>query len=64
MRTLLGMPVDVKYPKTVMALTSFVNHGMLILNSLWVLLRLNSMGSLTRLDSLAVLVIGNLPRIH
>ncbi len=34
----------------------FVSHGILILNSLWVLSRLHLMGSLMKLDSPAVLV--------
>ncbi len=64
MHTLIGVPTNVKYHKTVIALSVFVNHGMLILNSLWVLLRLSLMGSLTKLDTLAVLVTVHLPRIH
>ncbi len=39
MHTLLGMPVNVKYHKIVIALTSYVIHGTLILNSRQVLLR-------------------------
>ena len=45
MRTLPGMPADMKYCKIVIALTSFAIHGKLILNSLPVPLRINLMGS-------------------
>ncbi len=59
-----GMPANMKYHRVVIALTFFVIHGKLILNSLQVLLRLSLMGSLTILDSLTVLVTAQLPRIH
>ncbi len=62
--TLTGMPSNANYHKLIIALTFIVNHGMLILNFLWVLPRLLLMGSLMKLDSLAVLVRAHLSRIH